>query len=58
MKETNAYKRIWDFLGIFGFQILFFFLNIYRIKEERKKFNIAQKNIQEEALNFNNTDNT
>jgi len=57
MKETNAYKIIWVVLGIFVFNILFFFLNCYRIKEERNEFNISQKKIQEEALNSNNTDN-
>ena len=57
IKETNALKRIWAFLGIFAIQIPFFILNICRIKEERKKFNVAQKKMQEETLNFDETDN-
>ena len=49
MEETNALKRIWTLLGNFAFQILFFILNICRLKEEEIK--------QEEPLNCDETDN-
>ena len=49
MEETNALKRIWTLLGNFAFQILFFILNICRLKEEEIK--------QEEPLDFDETDN-
>ena len=58
MKKTNAYKRIWIFLGLFAFQIPFFILNIYIIKEKKRKnkYYIAQTKIKEEGLIAEETD--
>ena len=50
MKKTNAYKRIWIFLGIFVFQIPFFILNVCIIKKKRNKYNISPTKTKEENL--------